>query len=486
MPENYVYLKNLSQEVIKPRTDLAALDLTTVNGIAVLGNTMGIADGYIESAYYMNMVEGTNAAHPESAYIDGSTIFALIGGYTVSDNIDLTAPDPQKVPNEVAVANVLNTIEAVADSNIHSVGDGITVTNTVLKADFATPAQIREPADTHKVIEPAALQTALHASPNAVYTTSLEPTNSAYMVWHYDVSPWGAIEDLEINAASLELYPGHYYKVYNTTGPLTVTVATHAADVFGANAYAEIYNADTGYIALSTGVSFATPLTNNAINDCIIRFRRGKAEISVLSSKTVDYTVTVSTSSGDGSLDAAFANSKSFIQLSVGVTGAAVLETAIINYRDILVVDHAYAPVLAGAMRTAGNSMSLSIVETTGNIAIASGTMYLAGANTNAASDITITSGGLVVSAGHLGSVLLTSGSLELCGAVKLTKAVATAAATPGNVVISSGASIELTSSLAPGGTGRITVAGGTCYVNNNLIGPGTYTSINSAGVPTA
>ena len=52
-----------------------------------------------------------------------------------------------------------------------------------------------------------------------------------------------------------------------------------------------------------------------------------------------------------------------------------------------------------------------------------------------------------------------------------------------GSVAISSGASIALTSSIAPGG--GIQVVGGTCTVNGNVIESGTYASIDSNGSAT-
>ena len=57
--------------------------------------------------------------------------------------------------------------------------------------------------------------------------------------------------------------------------------------------------------------------------------------------------------------------------------------------------------------------------------------------------------------------------------------------ANSGTVTISSGASINLTSSISPGGTGGITVLEGGCTVNGNAIAAGTYTSIDSTGTPT-
>ena len=52
-----------------------------------------------------------------------------------------------------------------------------------------------------------------------------------------------------------------------------------------------------------------------------------------------------------------------------------------------------------------------------------------------------------------------------------------------GSVIISSGASIALTNSIAP--NGGIQVEGGTCTVNGNVIESGPYSSIDSTGTPT-
>jgi hypothetical protein len=51
-----------------------------------------------------------------------------------------------------------------------------------------------------------------------------------------------------------------------------------------------------------------------------------------------------------------------------------------------------------------------------------------------------------------------------------------------GKITISSGASINLTSSIS---ADEITVLTGGCTVNGNAIAAGTYTSIDSTGTPT-
>ena len=127
----YVYLKNISGTVIKPITDLSAINMTITNGIAVEqvnGGTIGIRDGYIESCYYTEMVDpGVGPANVDSAYIEGGTMFTLIGGYTVSDEIPPAADaDPYKIPSELSVRSAIDAIATLGPSL--TPGAGIVVT----------------------------------------------------------------------------------------------------------------------------------------------------------------------------------------------------------------------------------------------------------------------------------------------------------------------------------------------------------------------
>jgi len=71
MPE-YVYIADVSGTPIKPVTDLAAINMTTTNGIQVEqvnGGTIGIQRGYIESCYFMEMMDpAAGPAVPTSSY----------------------------------------------------------------------------------------------------------------------------------------------------------------------------------------------------------------------------------------------------------------------------------------------------------------------------------------------------------------------------------------------------------------------------------
>ena len=57
----YITVKNINGGALSPKTELSAIDMTTINGIVVAGNTIGIMTGYIESCYHNEMVERTTA-----------------------------------------------------------------------------------------------------------------------------------------------------------------------------------------------------------------------------------------------------------------------------------------------------------------------------------------------------------------------------------------------------------------------------------------
>ena len=136
---DYVYLKNLNGQQIKPVTDLAAINMTTTNGIGVStvnGGTIGIIDGYIESAYYTEMADpAVGAANVSSAYVDGGTAVAILGAYTVASAVDTAAPSQQKVPSEKAVVDALNNVVVSGVSYYAGTGIDINAGHTVSVAN---------------------------------------------------------------------------------------------------------------------------------------------------------------------------------------------------------------------------------------------------------------------------------------------------------------------------------------------------------------
>jgi len=111
MPFAYVYLKNLNGDTVKPITDLSAVTLTTANGVLVVGNTIGVENGYVASCAYEALTDPATAANPDSAFIEGGTMFQLIGGYTVTDEIPpITDASHDKVPSEYSVRSAIDAL----------------------------------------------------------------------------------------------------------------------------------------------------------------------------------------------------------------------------------------------------------------------------------------------------------------------------------------------------------------------------------------
>ena len=57
---DYVVIVDSGGSAVRPITDLAAINMTTTNGIAVVqtnGGTIGIRAGYIESCFCANMMD---------------------------------------------------------------------------------------------------------------------------------------------------------------------------------------------------------------------------------------------------------------------------------------------------------------------------------------------------------------------------------------------------------------------------------------------
>ena len=143
MPTNingYVYLTDVGGTKIKPITDLAAINMTTSNGIEVMsagGGTIGIVPGYIESKYYNNMVsQGVGPATPQNTYVSGGTMYTLLGGYAISSEVPSINADPYKVPNEVAVRAAIDAYVATGGTDIVQ-GTGINVSGGAINLNIA-------------------------------------------------------------------------------------------------------------------------------------------------------------------------------------------------------------------------------------------------------------------------------------------------------------------------------------------------------------
>jgi hypothetical protein len=84
----------------------------------------------------------------------------------------------------------------------------------------------------------------------------------------------------------------------------------------------------------------------------------------------------------------------------------------------------------------------------------------------------------LAISGSTIGLIILRGGTIYLGGVNNIEKITSQNASRFGDVVVSSGASVNLTSGIVPGG--RITVLDGGCTVNGVSVPGGTYSTITS------
>ena len=270
---DYVYLKNLNGQQIKPVTDLAAINMTTTNGIGVStvnGGTIGIIDGYIESAYYTEMADpAVGAANVSSAYVDGGTAVAILGAYTVASAVDTAAPSQQKVPSEKAVVDALNNVVVSGVSYYAGTGINIDQGHTVSVANVPQSSV----AGLENTL--TGINTAVAAKQDAIsagYRMSLDGTTM-------NQQRYFAIESPTSN--TIVMSAGHAYKITATTGSKTLDSEQIPANQFGLEGHAEIFVAGTGLIKTTSNVVLAQALEPDAVNNCTVRFHDGKAIISV-------------------------------------------------------------------------------------------------------------------------------------------------------------------------------------------------------------
>ena len=136
---DYVYLKNVNGQMIKPVTDLSAINMTTTNGIAVdasNGGTIGIRSGYIENCVVTELSQPDQQATPEEAYVNGGTIYTLLGGYEISNDVPSENASPYKVPSEVAVRAAIDAYVATGGTDIVQ-GTGINVSGGSINMNIA-------------------------------------------------------------------------------------------------------------------------------------------------------------------------------------------------------------------------------------------------------------------------------------------------------------------------------------------------------------
>lgn len=393
---DYVYLKNLNGQQIKPVTDLAAINMTTTNGIGVStvnGGTIGIIDGYIESAYYTEMADpAVGAANVSSAYVDGGTAVAILGAYTVASAVDTAAPSQQKVPSEKAVVDALNNVVVSGVSYYAGTGINIDQGHTVSVANV--------PQSSVAGLETTltGINTAVAAKQDAIsagYRMSLDGTTLNQKRYFDIESP---------TSATITLQAGHAYKITATTSQKTLVAETFDANSFGLEGHAEIFVANTGYITTGSNVVLADPLELNAVNNCTIRFHDGIAIISV-EDHVAGYVVSVASGTAANTMYAALANTTNeYVSVDASLDGTIIDAGAAVSTTDKHFVGNGTSNTTVEGSFTVGTELTVmnctfkpEVVAGVGTFTIGDAVLDL---NGNIIASPVSPTGGVVVDAG--------------------------------------------------------------------------------------
>ena len=386
---DYVYLKNLNGQQIKPVTDLAAINMTTTNGIGVStvnGGTIGIIDGYIESAYYTEMADpAVGAANVSSAYVDGGTAVAILGAYTVASAVDTAAPSQQKVPSEKAVVDALNNVVVSGVSYYAGTGIDINAGHTVSVANV--------PQSSVAGLETTltGINTAVAAKQDAIsagYRMSLDGTTLNQQRYFAIESP---------TSATITLQAGHAYKITVTNSSKTLDSEQIPANQFGLEGHAEIFVAGTGLIKTTSNVVLAQALEPDAVNNCTVRFHDGKAIISV-EDHVAGYIVVSASGTTAGTLPYALSTaSNEYISFDASLNNMTLSLAGATTYAgEKHVVGNGYAEtIISGGIvctsKTTFSNLSMDGVVNSG------GTMTLGDAYIPSGSTVAVSGGGLAV-----------------------------------------------------------------------------------------
>lgn len=227
---NFVFLKNLNNDLIVPRTNLAAVDLTTANGLGVTGNTI-----YASLATTADVSAGTSGA-----LVNAAVVKSYVSSYTHT-----SAAIPQSAVSGLAT-KFSNTSKYVS-TYTHSAN----VIPTSAISGLAT--EITNGASAY------------------VNSTGVIP-NSA-------LSSYASIITLTGNTVTVA--PGNGYKLDATAGSKTIAIDAFDTGLWGRESHIELFVTSAGYVHTGTNVTLVDPLEPDAVNDCTIRFHDGHAIISV-------------------------------------------------------------------------------------------------------------------------------------------------------------------------------------------------------------
>jgi len=401
---NFVVLKNLQDELIVPRTNLAAVDMAVANGLSVAGSTLSITmattedielgttgsvvtpdalkpildskQPALEAGTGVELVAGETASTISvpltdvETLIDGTTatkvvdVAALRGALTTGQAVDVTsAPDgvtgdylgsftitgsllgfaafPKyaKNLNYLFIATIVPTTAGTVtpsanckwldtgDRTAKSVAAGVSVKLAVTFTSSANtcPASFAL-SGTGAVTVSYCRQyevTACTAESIAYIASLSNPDAFAdyYLVKADMVQPWTPIIDMGSSPA-VTIESNHSYKLL-ATGTHQLSVGTCPSGYTGQDALITIIVGAAGTVQTVAPLKTSATFTSASINDCVVKFRDGKAFLLVENTEEA-YVVSVTSGTEEGSLPYGLANNASVIMFAPATSGQSI------------------------------------------------------------------------------------------------------------------------------------------------------------------
>ena len=124
-----------------------AISLRYSSGLAVEGNSLTVPQSYITGTVDDLMMRDADPASPETAIVDGGTVYSILGNYEVTNTISTTVVEDTRVPTEKAVRDAINAYVATGGSSV-TAGKAINVDGGSINVTTASTQDVLEGLET--------------------------------------------------------------------------------------------------------------------------------------------------------------------------------------------------------------------------------------------------------------------------------------------------------------------------------------------------
>ena len=202
---------------------------------------------------------------------------------------------------------------------------------------------------------------------------------------------------VNVAGGSVTLVPDTAYKMYATTGAVTINANPPASGYWGLESHIELFVGSTGYVVTGSNVVLANALEPDSVNNCTVRFHDGIAIIAV-EDHVAGYIVVNGSTSGEGSLYYGITTSTNdYVAFDASLNGSVIpLAGAVAEGEKHLVGNGYTETTLTGAVNCGTSKFTVANLSLQ-NVVVNGGVMTLGDAWIPSGSTVAVSGGGLAV-----------------------------------------------------------------------------------------